>query len=129
MCVISKHYITYRYNIICEVNRDGMILKDVSDEFKNDIYIVLQAIKQNIKALQYASDDLKNYKKFILNAIRTNGLVLEFVIDKFKNDRDIVSAAVEQNGHALQYASDDLQHDVEINLLAVPKLPKKRKLS
>ena len=38
MCVISNHYITYRYNIICEVNRDGMILKNVSNEFKNDIY-------------------------------------------------------------------------------------------
>ena len=129
MCVISKHYITYRYNIICEVNSDGMILKNVSNEFKNDIYIVLQAIKQNIKALQYASDDLKNYKKFILNIIRTNGLVLEFVIDKFKNDRDIVSEAVKQNGHALQYASDDLRNDIEINSLVVAKLSKKRKLS
>ena len=129
MCVISKHYITYRYNIICEVNSDGMILKNVSNEFKNDIYIVLQAIKQNIKALQYASDDLKNYKKFILNAIRTNGLVLEFVNDDFKNDRDIVSAAVKQNGHALKYASFELQYDIEINLLAAPKLPKRRKLS
>ena len=114
---------------ICKVNRDGLYLENVSDRFKNDIYIVLQAIKENIKALQYASHYLKNYKKFILHAIRTNGLVLEFVNDEFKNDRDIVSAAVEQNGHALKYASSELRYDIEINLLAAPKLSKKRQLS
>ena len=59
-------------------------MSDCADELRADRDIVLAAVRQNSRALQYATVELRA-------------------------DRDIVLAAVERNGRALEFASAELQ--------------------
>jgi len=81
------------------VQNDGLNLQNASEELKSDPK-VLEAVKQNGRALQFASADLKG-------------------------DKDVVLAAVQQDGESLQYASQELQRDPEVVLAAAnPHFPR-----
>jgi Domain of unknown function (DUF4116) len=71
--------------------------------------------------LQYASQELKKDKQFILNVVRHHGWALEFVDNVLKKDKDVVMAAVSQNGYSLLYADSSLKKDKDIVLDAVSK--------
>ena len=55
-------------------------------------------------------------RKFVLAAVsaRQNGRALEFASEDLRADRDVVLAAVRQNAYALKYASERLRDDVII---------------
>ena len=46
--------------------------------------------------------------------MRQNGRALEFASEDLRADRDVVLAAVRQNAYALKYASERLRDDVII---------------
>ena len=54
-------------------------------ELKNDKKIVLEAVKQNGDALQYASEELKNDKEVVLEAVKRNRLALQYASKELKN--------------------------------------------
>ena len=64
---------------LCAVQHNGLLLKNVPKQFKENKQLVLEAIKQNSNALKYA-----NY---------------------FINDYEIVSFAIDRDINAMQYAS------------------------
>ncbi|WP_064581203.1 DUF4116 domain-containing protein [Streptobacillus moniliformis] len=55
-----------------------------------------------------------NNKDFVLEAVKNNGWALEYASKELKNDKEAVMAAVKQNGDALQFASERLRNN-EIN--------------
>lgn len=118
---IDKFKITSRKE--GEINyilNDPYILKNLPEKFKNDEDVVIAAAKKYYGNLKYASDELKNNKKFILRAINElnqdsyfgeiqEAYFLNYLSKELKNDEDIVKAAIKKNRENLQYASERLQ--------------------
>ena len=72
----------------------------------------MEAVKQNAKALQYAS------RNYVLAAVTNDGLALQYV------SRNFVLAAVKKDGLALQYASGAHRSDRVIVEAAVKQNPR-----
>ena len=71
--------------------------------------VVLTAVKEDGRALKYASERLKDDKEFILKAVKQDGRALEFASKNLKNDKEVVLTAVKDHGSALEYASAEIQ--------------------
>ena len=91
----------------------GFLLHKVSDILKKDPEVVLEAIKQNVHVLRYASEILRSNKQFILNAVEHKGLALLYASNNLRDDAEIVFKAIGQCCHALKVASDRLKNDKE----------------
>lgn len=70
------------------------------------------------------SDRLKRDRAFMLDAVRLNGLALQYAQGGLTEDRELCLAAIENNGLALQYASEDLTKDEGFSLAAIEKSPR-----
>ena len=68
-------------------------------------------VQQDEWALQYASEDLRNDRMFVMKIVQKDGRALYCASEDLRNDRQVVLAAVKQNGLALYYASEDLLND------------------
>lgn len=91
-------------------------------EYRGDSRMVKAAVMENEKELQFASDELKGSKDFILELIEDGVNVLQF-IPQWRSDKEVVLAAVRKYGTNLQYASDDLKKDIDIVKTAIQKEP------
>eukprot|EP00931_Biecheleriopsis_adriatica_P100187 TRINITY_DN7527_c0_g1_i2.p1 TRINITY_DN7527_c0_g1~~TRINITY_DN7527_c0_g1_i2.p1 ORF type:complete len:657 (-),score=107.15 TRINITY_DN7527_c0_g1_i2:313-2283(-) len=69
--------------------------------------------------LQYAAEDLRADREFVLAAVKQHGHSLEFAAEALKSDKEIVLAAVAQHGHSLEFAAEALKSDREFVLEAV----------
>ncbi|MFS8563884.1 MAG: DUF4116 domain-containing protein [Rhabdochlamydiaceae bacterium] len=54
-----NHFLNFHRNIIPLMQRDGMALASLSKEMRDHPYVVLQAVRNNGLAFQFASDRLK----------------------------------------------------------------------
>ena len=59
-----------------------------------------------------------NNKNVVLEAVKQNGLALQFASEKLQDDKNVVLEAVKQNGWALQFASEELRNDKDIQIAA-----------
>jgi len=75
---------------------------------------VLEAVRQNGRALQNASPELRGDRELVLEAVRQNGLALQNASENLQGDRELVLEAVTQDGLALQYASPELKKNIEV---------------
>ncbi|MCU9936311.1 DUF4116 domain-containing protein [Mycoplasmopsis cynos] len=88
-------------------------------EFGKNRDIMLEAVKRNGYALQFASEELKKDKDVVLEAVNQVGDIFlnEFTSDELKKEfgknRDIMLEVVKWNGYALEDASDELKKDKE----------------
>ena len=76
---------------------------------------MLQSLNCIGSSLEYASDELKNDREFILEAVAKSGYALKYASDEFRADREVVMTAAAQDRDELQYASDELRYDVTIS--------------
>jgi hypothetical protein len=51
-------------------------------------------VKINVSALEYAPENLKNDREFVLEAVKNNASALEYAPENLKNDREIVLIAL-----------------------------------
>ena len=58
----------------------------------NDKDFVLEAVKRNGMALEYADKSLKKDKSIVLEAVKQEGSPLQFVDESLKNDPDVIKA-------------------------------------
>ena len=70
---------------------------------------VLEAVKQDGRALQLVSEDLRNDKEVVLAAVKQYGGALKYASENLKNDKEVVLEAVKKSGEALAYASPALR--------------------
>ena len=52
-------------------------------------------------------------KEVVIEAVKKDGNALQFASEELQNDKDVVIVATKQNAIAIQYASDELQEDEE----------------
>jgi hypothetical protein len=84
---------------------------DIDVDLLGDREIVLEAVKQDGAALQFASSRLQNERRVTMTAVESNGRALQYCGAEMKKDREIVLAAVENYEHALQYAAPEVRQD------------------
>ena len=65
----------------------------------------MTAVKQNGKALNKASNDIRGHKAIVLEAVRQNGKAFEFSSLKLWGDCDVVLEAAEHKKSSLQHAN------------------------
>jgi len=77
---------------------EGYLFRPIYDENGNypEREIVLAAVRQNGKALRYASDELRADREIVLAAVRQSCWALEYASKDLRADREIVLAAVQQ---------------------------------
>ena len=89
------------------------------NEWSSDRALVLEAVKNDGGALEYASQDLKSDREVVLAAVKNFGSVLQYASEDLKSDRVVVLEAVKNDGMALEYASEALRSEREVVLVAV----------
>jgi hypothetical protein len=62
-----------------------------------------------IRAMVWATESIRNDKEVVMTAVSNDGRELEFASRGLRNDKEVVMAAVCQWGHALEYASTSLK--------------------
>jgi hypothetical protein len=79
--------------------------------------MVLAAVKNNGRALEYASDDLRGDKEVVLAAVKNDGSAIEFASASLQKDKDVLLASVKNNIYALYYYPE-LKDDKDIFMSA-----------
>ena len=86
-----------------------------------DREFILEVVRQQGTALEYASAELKADREVVLAAVSDNGLALKYA-GEFQNDREVVLAAVRMNGGVLEHVSAEFKNDREVVRAAVSQL-------
>tara|TARA_Y100000994_G_scaffold240037_1_gene234301 strand:+ start:528 stop:788 length:261 start_codon:yes stop_codon:yes gene_type:complete len=80
------------------VIKDGNSLKDASEKLRSDLEIVLQALKKGDgDTIDYVSDDFKNNREVVLEAAKTyrylpgGFFALEYASEDLRSDRNLCS--------------------------------------
>ena len=105
--------------VLAAVMQNGRALQFASDRLRSDRFVVLQALEEDSSAFKFAATCLHANRDVMLAAVHRNGLTLESAVRELQGDRELVSAAVCQNGMALRFASEVLQADRKIVSMAV----------
>ena len=84
-----------------------------------DREVVMEAVRQDSWALQFASPELRADREVVSEAMKQCGQTLEFASEELRADREVVLEAVKTCGCALQYASKELRHDLDVVLAAM----------
>ncbi|HFC29647.1 MAG TPA: DUF4116 domain-containing protein, partial [Oceanospirillales bacterium] len=79
-----------------------------------DKALMLQILKKQGLALEYASDAIKKDKNFVLAAIAQNGQALAFADKHFQQDKSTVLSAIKQSPEAFYFADKKLKTDPDI---------------
>ena len=113
------NFLTEKENILKLIKKKNIIISNISEEFKDDIDIIAEAIDNNWLDFQYASSNLKNNKFIVLQAVKMNWYSLYWASKNMQNDKDIALEALKQNGYSLYFLSDYLKTDREIILTSL----------
>ena len=100
---------------LMDITKDSFhVLSNISDELKNDKDIILQGMKYNISAIQFASPKLQDDKELVMQAVKQLGYNLKFISDRLKDDPDIVIEAVKNDSYVLKYASERIKNNPDL---------------
>ena len=77
---------------------------------------ILSTFLTNPSAFEFAPEELRGDKDFVLAAVAQNGLAFKFASQKLKGDKDFVLAAIEKSSSAFIYASQELKKDKDFVL-------------
>ena len=95
-----------------------MATSDANPAIATNKDIVLAAVRQNGRALAWASLELRADKEVVLAAVAEDGRALEWAGPTLRADPDIVLVARTQQGQVLQDASPALQADRDAGVQA-----------
>ena len=101
------------------LKKDGLLIKYVDESLREDEELAIIALKQNIAAICYLPEKIKDNKEIMIMAIKMNPAVIKYVSKRLQNDKDIAITAIKENALAIKYVSKEIQADEEIMLMVV----------
>ena len=119
---VSKLLQNDREVVWAAVGNKGLVLQGVDESFRKDKDVVLAAVRNDGLALQFVPEDtfpIESYYEMVWEAVRNNGRALQHASNSLQNDMGVVVAAVRSNGRALQFASETLRSNWGVVLAAV----------
>lgn len=108
-----RNLLTTRSFVLKIVKKNGMFLF-FTDKFQNDKDVVLFAVKNNGKALRFASNNLRDDLDVVLTAVKQNGLVIGLIPSTSDVYPLVVKAAIKQNWKALGDVPEHIDNYEEI---------------
>lgn len=126
----NKTYIIYPF-LNNEWKKDHEIVRlclrwrvDILEQLSpvSDKDLIVNAIKINGSAIQYASEELLSDRDFKMEAVQTNSDVWKFLDEEDKTDKLFAIEAVRQNGNLFRLFLPELRADQEIVLAAVNQI-------
>ena len=144
----SKRLLRSKKFALKAVAADGLALEYFTKKIRSDFDVVLEAVKQNDYALEFASQDLKGDECIINNLILCNecsglnglrymskelndseeffmgwmdyhSFLLFWASERIRNSKEFFMQAVLKDINSLKYASDDLRNNKELILKAI----------
>lgn len=107
---------------ILSVHKFACALEYLSNEFKNDMTVVMTALGSNADAISYVSDELKADPKFV-KIVKHNykKSLLRYFGKQWGHDRAFVleNVSVKDGGYQIIFASEELKNDREVVLAAI----------
>jgi len=101
-----------------------LLLRKFDVTARDDMSIVTEAVAKDGRALEFASDRIKNMETAVIIAISNEGEALEFASHRLRGDLEIVSTAIDTCPMALEFANFNLQDDEELVTKAILKDPR-----
>jgi hypothetical protein len=90
-----------------------------NEELKSDKEYIVNLVKEDDCYLEYINPKILSDRITMMRAVALNGRALSYASEELRNDREIVKMAVQENPYAMEYASDHLKNDREILKLAI----------
>ena len=84
--------------------------------------MVLAAVTQHGRALEFSSEECKDDKTMVLAAVAQDGWASLYASEELRNNKEVVLTAVAQDGEAFYFASEDLQNNAEVVQAAIMQL-------
>jgi len=107
------------FDIVLEaVKQNGEALQYAEGFNDNDV-IVNHAISQNIHAFKYVSPRFANSIELVRKVVVMDPYLLEYASPEIKDNKEIVSLAIDVQGDVLVYASPRLQADQELWIVSI----------
>lgn len=100
------------------VKLNGIALEYASDCLKDNETIVSHAMKTNCWAFMYASNRLRSDRDWVIQAVEKNGGILAYC-PVFMDDLEIAFKAIKENGANLEYVSYNLKNNKKLALKAL----------
>ncbi len=98
---------------------DGSLLQYMTDEQRENRFIVSKALGSEPEALRFASDALRDDAEIVSLSVSGSGEALRYASARLQNDRHVVAIAVGHDGRALRFAGQSMRKSLAIVLLAV----------
>eukprot|EP00929_Paragymnodinium_shiwhaense_P115495 TRINITY_DN8441_c0_g1_i9.p1 TRINITY_DN8441_c0_g1~~TRINITY_DN8441_c0_g1_i9.p1 ORF type:complete len:1202 (+),score=221.69 TRINITY_DN8441_c0_g1_i9:120-3608(+) len=119
---ISKSLTCDAQVVMEAVKSNGLAIEFASTRLQDEDEVAEAAVGQNGSAIAFVSTRLKEKREFVIKAVSKAGHTLEF-LSTFKSDEEVVMSAVKSDGLALQYADEDLQKCKKVAIAAVQQNP------
>ena len=87
---------------------DTFRFDDIPLSLRSDREVVIATLERNGLFLEFLSDEYKNDHKVVKIAVAQNGLALEFASNSLKSNKGICQIAVKNNREAFTYVSEKL---------------------
>lgn len=100
-------------------NPKGTPFQYASDELKSDKRFVIETMTNNPMALQDVSEELKVDPDVVVAAVNLNGSAWQFVSKECRRDKDFILAVVSRSASILEYTSETMKSDSDVVLAAV----------
>lgn len=113
--------------ILNAIKFDGRAYEYASDELKRDADVLHVILGFNVEGVHKVIERAIKYhgdnKDIMTRVLKHSGLYLQEMSEEMRDDDDIVSAAIENNGYAFKYASKRLRSSKKIVARAVARYP------
>ena len=89
-------------------------IKDCLSFYSNDSDLIHIAVLANGHLLEYASSNLRDNKRIVLDAVKNNGYSIKYASDRLKSDKKVVVSAVYCDSRALFFINRNYRYDNEV---------------
>jgi hypothetical protein len=110
---------TFFNSIISKLNNiyedPSDLLKNASNELKNNYDIVLRSVMRYPLSLEFASNDLRDDIDIVFTAVSSDPLSFKFASNRLKNNKIIISECMRCTSN-INYISDNIKYDIDFIL-------------
>lgn len=114
-----------RGKLIKMINLDDSYIQKIPDCFKNDPHVFLAAIAIRTSNFQYAGDELKKNKDFILEFLRkvpsSDDSIIPYINEDLFNDFAFMKKLIEIKPWGVKHLGPNLKENRELWILAIEK--------
>ena len=112
-----------REKLIKMINLDDSYIQKIPDSFKNDPHVFLAAIVIRASNFQYAGDELKKNKDFILEFLRKvpsrDDSIIPYIDEDLFNDFAFMKQLIEIKPSAVKHLGPNLKENRELWIVAI----------